>query len=34
LLSGYYIFTVGIAATRVIFDLRTRREELHFPNQK
>jgi hypothetical protein len=26
LLSGYYIFTVGIAAARVIFDLRNRGE--------
>jgi hypothetical protein len=24
LLSGYYIFTVGIAAARVYFDLRSR----------
>jgi hypothetical protein len=24
LLSGYYIFTVGIAAARVFFDLRAR----------
>jgi O-antigen/teichoic acid export membrane protein len=28
LLSGYYIFTVGIAAARVVYDLRTRGEKL------
>ena len=34
LLSGYYIFTVGIASARVFYDLRTRGEKLSSPCQQ